>query len=175
MRWALNLDNGEEVRWEGRPAPRCYTFRHWRSSIFGFIFLAICSYWQLLGLEMAEEYDLTWLSWVPLPFLLFGFYLAIGHLIQARLEWNHVYYAITDHHLLVQRGLLRRHIQSLELQEITYFCLHRQGEHLGTLLVHKDEEMKLTLHCLEHPRQATALLEEAMGDKGRFVPPETPE
>lgn len=162
MRWALALENGEEIRWEGRPAPRCYTFRHWRSSVFGIIFLAICSYWQLLGLEVSVEYDLAWLAWLPLPFLLIGFYLAIGHLLQARLEWNHVYYAITDHHLLVQRGLLQRRIQSLKLQEITYLSLHRQGEQLGTLHAHKGQEMKLTLHCIEHPRQPTELLEAAI-------------
>lgn len=173
MRRDLALDAGEEIRWEGRPAPRCYTFRHWRHSIFGLIFLVICSYWQLLGFEMAETYELIWLAWLPLPFLLLGLHLAIGHLLQSRLEWNHVYYAITDCHLLVQRGLLKQRVESLELSEITYFRLHHLGEQLGTLRVHKGKEKQLTLHCLEHPRQATALLEAAMGDKARFVPSET--
>ncbi len=174
MRQELVLDDNEEVRWEGRPAPRCYTFRHWRHSIFGLVFLAICSYWQFLGFEMAETYESIWLAWLPLPFLLLGLYLAIGHLLLARLEWNRVYYAITDRRLLVQRGLLKPHIESLGLSEITYFSLHRQGEQLGTLRVHKGKEKQLTLHCIEHPRQATALLETAMGDKAHFVPSGTP-
>jgi len=79
------------------------------------------------------------------------------------LEWNHVYYAITDRRLLVHRGFLKQRIESLELSEITYFSLHRQGEQLGTLRVHKGQEKPLTLHCIEHPRRATDLLEEAMG------------
>jgi len=163
MRRNFTLDSNEEIRWEGRPAPRCYTFRHWRHSIFGLVLLAICSYWQILGFEMAELYELIWLAWLPLPFLLLGLYLAIGHLVQARLEWNHVYYAITDCRLLIQSGLLKQRIVSLNLSEMTYFSLHRQGEQLGTLRVHKGQEKPLTLHCIEHPRRATDLLEEVIG------------
>jgi hypothetical protein len=164
MRRNLPLASAEEIRWEGRPAPRCYTFRRWRHSIFGLVFLAICSYWQFLGFEMAETYESIWLAWLPMPFLLLGFYLSIGHLLQSRLEWNHIYYAITDRRLLVQRGFLKKRIESLELSEITYFNLHRQGEQLGTLRVHKEQEKPLTLHCIEHPRRATDLLEEDMGE-----------
>ena len=164
MRQDLALDADEDIRWEGRPAPRCYTFRHWRHTIFGLIFLAICSYWQILGFEMAETYESIWLAWLPLPFLLLGFYLSIGHLLKSRLEWNYIYYAITDRRLLVQRGFLKQRIESLELSEITYFSLHHQGEQLGTLRVHKEQEKPLTLHCVEHPRRATDLLEEAMDE-----------
>lgn len=162
MKKDLVLEVGEEVRWEGRPAPRCYTFRHWRHSIFGFVFLAICSYWQFLGSSVAEEYEMPWLVWVPMPFVLLGIYFSVGHLIQSRLEWGHVYYAITDRRLLAQRGLFRLKNDSLELKEITYFSLHRQGEELGTLRVHKGDEKQLVLHCLEHPRRATDLLEKVL-------------
>ena len=162
MRQNLILEAGEELRWEGRPAPRCYTFRHWRHSIFGSLILLICGYWQVLGFEMSAEYELIWLVWLPTPFLLFALYLAIGHLIQARLEWNRVYYAITDRRLLAQRGLLKQRTDSLNLSEITYFSLHQQGEQLGTLRIYKGKEKQLILHCIEHPRQATDLLEESM-------------
>ena len=162
MKRELILGVGEEIRWEGRPAPRCYTFRNWRHSFFGLVLLPVCSYWQYSGLGFAEEYEIFWLAWLPLPFLLMALYLTIGHFLQARLEWNHVYYAITDCRLLVQRGLLTRRIESLELQDITYFRLTPQGEQLGTLQIRKGEDKPLTLHCVEHPRQATDLLEEAM-------------
>lgn len=161
----IELAVGEEVRWEGRPAPRCYTFRHWRHSVFGFIFLIICGYWQILGLEMSLEYDMTWLAWLPTFFLLVGFYLAFGHLLQARLEWNHVCYMITDRRLLVMRGLLQHRIESLELAEITYFSLSYQGEQLGTLRIYQGGERRITLHCLEYPYQAADLLKVAI-DKG---------
>lgn len=161
-RWQDVLDAGEDLCWEGRPAPRCYTFRHWRHSIFGFIFLAICIYWQILGVEMAETYEIVWLSLLPIPFLFIGLYFSLGHLLQARLEWNNVYYAITDKRLLVQKGVKKDAIQSLLLDEITYFSLHRQGQELGTLRVHKGTEQRLILHCLEHPMLPVKLLEEVV-------------
>lgn len=163
MIWDETLEPGESICWEGRPAPRCYTFRHWRHSIFGLLILAICGYWQVLGVEMSAEYQLPWLVWVPTPFLLFAFYLAAGHLIQARLEWNHVYYAMTERRLLSRRGILKQNVETLALSEVTYFSLHHQGEQLGTLRVYQGQHLKLILHCLEFPRQATALLEKSMG------------
>lgn len=163
MKSGIILAVGEDIRWEGRPAPRCYTFRHWRHSLFGLIFLAITSYWQVLGIDMSKEYDLVWLAWLPTPFVFIGLCLAFGPLLQARLEWDHVYYAITDRRLLVKRGLLRRRLDFLELSEITYFSLLSHGDQLGTLRVYRQNEMLLTLHCLEYPRQATDLLEEVMG------------
>lgn len=156
------LENGETIRWEARPAPRCYTFRHWRHSIFGLIFLIICSFWLVLGFYTEEVYAVQWLAWLPLPFVLLGLYFFIGHLVQARLEWNHVYYAITDRRLIAQRGLTRPRAQFIELSEITYFSLHRQSEQLGTLRVHKGQAQHLVLHCIEHPGRATDLLEEAI-------------
>ena len=162
MKRDLVLDVGEEVCWEGRPAPRCYTFRHWKHSIFGFVFLAICSCWQILGFSLADEYELPWLVWLPLPFVLLGLYFSVGHLLQARLEWNRVYYAITDRRLLSQRGLWRLHTDEMKLEEVTYFSLHQQGAELGTLHVYQDKEKKLVLHCLEHPRKATDLLEKVI-------------
>lgn len=162
MKQDLILDDGEDIRWEGRPAPRCYTFRHWKHSIFGLFFLAICTYWQILAFPLADEYELPWLVWVPVPFVALGLYFSVGHLLQARLEWNRVYYAITDRRLLTQRGLWRLHTYEMNLAKITYFSLHQQGEELGTLRVHQGQEKQLVLHCLEHPRQATVLLERAL-------------
>lgn len=160
MKQTLALSAGEVVRWEGRPAPRCYTFRHWKHSIFGGIFLAICTYWQILGFPLAAEYGIAWLVWLPVPFVLLGIYFSVGHLLQARLEWNRVYYAITDRRLLAQRGLWRVRTETMALKDMTYFSLNWQGEHLGTLRVCQGKEKQLTLHCLEHPRKATDLLEQ---------------
>ncbi len=158
----LKLDEGEVITWEARPAPRCYTFRHWRHSLFGLVFLAICIGWQVMGIAMATEYRLTWISFLPLPFVLIGIYFSCGHLLQARLEWNNVAYVLTDRRLLARRGLFKPVEQSLPLSEITYFHLRRHGEQLGTLTVHKGQEQKIIMHCIEHPQRATDLLEETI-------------
>jgi hypothetical protein len=155
------LAPGERLQWEGRPAPRCYTFRHWRHSVFGLVFLAMAIGWEIYGFEMAENYA-AWLVWLPLPFLLVGLYLSAGHLVQARLEWNHVQYAITNQRLLARRGLCKQKVTSMSLSEIIYFRLDRKGENLGTLRVCKDGGQQLILHCLEYPHQAAGLLEAAL-------------
>ena len=169
MTWQTYLTAEEEVRWQGRPAPRCYTFRHWRHSIFGALFLAVSIYWQVLGVLMAETYAIPWLAWLPVCFVLTGGYLSVGHLLQARLEWNHVHYVITDRRILCQRGLLWRDIRSMELAEITYFKLQRQGDQLGTFQIHKGEAKALILHCIEYPQRVTELLESAMQQEERLV------
>lgn len=159
MKQDLVLEAGEEVCWEGRPAPRCYTFRHWKHSIFGAVFLAICTYWQVLGFSIADEYELPWLIWLPLPFILLGLYFSVGHLLQSRLEWNQTYYVITDRRLLTQRGLWNLRTEEMKLEDVTYFNLRWQGDELGTLRIYQGQEKQLILHCLEHPRKATDLLE----------------
>jgi hypothetical protein len=50
----------------------------------------------------------------------------------------------------------------MKLEEVTYFRLHQQGEELGTLRVYQGKEKQLVLHCLEHPRKATDLLEKVI-------------
>ena len=156
------LEEGETIRWEARPAPRCYTFRHWRHSVFGLIFLAICSYSHFLGISLAKTYAVSWLAWIPLPFVLIGLYFFVGHLLHARLEWNRVNYLITDRRVIAQRGLTSPCTQFIVLSEITYFHLHRQGEQLGTLRVHQGREQSLILHCIEYPHLAMDLLSEAI-------------
>jgi len=167
-RWDALLQPGEKLCWEGRPAPRCYTFRHWKHSVFGGVFLAVSLYWQILGVEMAKTYAVPWLAFLPLPFLLIGVYFSIGHLVQARLEWEHVYYLITDRRLITRRGLKKASVQEMARNEITYFKIHKQGEELATLKVHRGTEGMILLHCIEHPQAAVSLLRESirqnMGD-----------
>jgi hypothetical protein len=162
MKRSIELAGGEGVRWKGRPAPRCYTFRNWPHSLFGGVLLLITGFWQMMGIEMAATSASAWLAWLPLPFLLLSGYLAVGHLFQARLEWNRVFYLITDRRLLVQRGLFKPWVESMDLGAVTYFSLHHHGRELGTLRVHRGKDQKLVLHCVEYPRLAADLLEEAI-------------
>jgi hypothetical protein len=158
----FSLSAEEILHWQARPAPRCYTFRHWRHSLFGFVFLGLTTGWQIFGFEMADQYASVWFAWLPLPFLVIGLYLSVGHLLQARLEWNNVRYAITNRRLLVMRGLINPSVEAIDLTDLTYFRLERQGEELGTVRVHKNGEQQLVLHCIEYPHQAVTLLEAAI-------------
>ena len=46
-------------------------------------------------MQMAAVYDLPWLAWLPVPFMLIGLYLSLGHHLLARLEWKNVFYAVS--------------------------------------------------------------------------------
>lgn len=162
MKDEMLLEAGETLQWEARPAPRCYTFRHWQHALFGLFFLAVSTVWQFLGVSMAEEYARPWLAWLPIPFVLVGLYFFCGHLVQARLEWDNVLYRLTDRRMVVRRGLLKPFLHSLDLSELTYFRVHWHSEQLGTLRLYRGKEACLVLHCVEHPQPAIALLKEAV-------------
>ncbi len=171
MNWDGYLQSGETIRWEGRPAPRCFTFRNWRHSLFGILLLLLAVYWQIIGYQLSLSYDSPLISWIPFPFLLAGLYLAVGHLVLARLEWDRVFYAATDRRLLAVGGLFRSRFQSIPLAEVNYFRIKPLGKELGTVRVHCAETpAALTFSCLEHPRRLTDLIEEAMSANGFEVP-----
>lgn len=166
MDWSVWLQAGETVRWEGRPAPRCFTFRNWRQSLFGVFLLVLAVYWQIVGIELASAYDLAFVAWIPLPVLLAALYLSIGHLLLSRMEWEKVFYAVTDRRILVLKGVRRQRLFDLPLDRVVYFQLRPRGMELGTVRIGGDRSNPLVLHCLEHPRKMTDLLEAAMRANG---------
>ena len=162
MSWPPLLPE-EKLQWEGRPAPRCYTFRQWRHALFGLFLTAVCSVWLWLGVQQAAEQGWPWLAGVPLPFLGYALWLAFGQLLAARLEWNNVAYAITDRRILLRGGLFNPIQTVLELERVTWFRLQPHAEELGTLRVHGEAgDPVLTLRCIEYPRRPAALLEAAI-------------
>lgn len=170
MDWSSHLAPGERVVWEGRPAPRCFVFRNWKHSLYGVLLLFLSLFWQTVGLQLSAVYHAPLLAWIPVPFVLAGLYLALGHHLLARLEWEHVFYALTDWRLLVHRGLCRRRVASLLLAEVDSFHQRPLGEHLGTLRVSGGKPARtLILCCLEYPRHLTDLLEAALAASGKEV------
>lgn len=162
---------GEELRWEGRPAPRCYTFRLWRHALFGLFLTIVCAVWTVLGMQQAAEQGWPWLVWIPLPFLGYALWLACGQLVAARLEWDKVAYAVTDRRIIVRRGLLKVRETSLLLERVTWFRLKPHGEELGSLRIHGGEgDPVLILHCIEYPRRPAMFLEEVIKARSELQP-----
>lgn len=164
----LPLLPGETLCWEGRPAPRCYTFRHWRHALFGLLLTLFCAAWLWMGMTQAAATGWRWLSWVPLPFLGYALWLAGGQLLAARLEWNNVAYAITDRRLIVRRGVLRPWVETLPLERVTWFRMKPLGDELGNLRVHGETgDPVLILYSIEYPRRPAELLEKAINQKAK--------
>lgn len=176
MDWIEYLQENEKVVWQGRPAPRCFTFRNWQHSIFGMVVLVMSLFWLSFGLRLGTEAQQIVYGLIPIPFLLAGIYLTVGHLLLARLEWEHVFYAVTDRRLIVVRGLFKRRVESAVLSEIIWFQLRPLGEQLGTVRVRfRDLEQKMTISCIEYPRQLTDLLEGVLSENGIEINPEASE
>jgi len=157
---------GEVPRWEGRPAPRCYVFRLWRQSLLGVFLTVFCTVWTWLAVVQADKQELPWLAWVPLPFLAFALWLAVGQLLAARWEWRRVAYAITDRRVIVRGGLFRAQQLQLDLGQVTWFRLEFHAEELGSLrILGAAGDPVLQMHGIEYPRRPAELLEAAIKAK----------
>ena len=92
--------------------------------------MVLATWWQAVGYQLSHVYGMRLLAWLPLPFLLLGLHLSIGHLLLARFEWERVFYAVTDQRVFVRRGLWRQRCESLPLPDVTYFQLKPYGREL---------------------------------------------
>ncbi|OHB24919.1 MAG: hypothetical protein A2X84_04035 [Desulfuromonadaceae bacterium GWC2_58_13] len=170
MDWKPCLEEGETLRWEGRPAPRAFTFRNWKHSMCGLLLLLFSAYWQIVGVQLAAVYRIPWLIWIPVPFLIVGLYLGIGHLLLARMEWEKVFYAVTDRRLLAHRGLFRQRVETFDLSELTSFRVKPLGREVATLRVFSSGSgASLAFVAIEYPQQVTTLLEGALIANGHEV------
>jgi hypothetical protein len=170
MDWKPCLEEGETLRWEGRPAPRAFTFRNWKHSVCGLLLLLLSAYWQVVGVQLAAVYRIPWLAWIPLPFLVIGLYLGFGHLLLARMEWEKVFYAVTDRRLLARRGLFRPRVETFFLSDLTSFIVRPLGSELATLRVlSAGSGSGLAFIAVEHPGRVVALLEEVLINNGYEV------
>jgi hypothetical protein len=170
MDWNGLLEEGEQLLWSGRPAPRCYTFRNWKHSLVGLLLVLIGVWWQAIGLQMAALYQVPYLAWIPLPVCLGGLYLAFGHLLKSRLEWEYLFYAVTDRRLLCRHGKKAR-LQQLSRDAVTYFRLKPYSPRLGSLAIYAGSaEQRLDFKCIELPRRVTELLEESLCANGVLAP-----
>lgn len=171
MNWSAYLEPGERLCWEGRPAPRCYVFRRWRFSFLGVLLLLLSIWWQIVFYQEGCLYGWSWLTWLPLPVLLFALYASVGHLLFSRLHWEHLFYALSDRRILIVHGLLRRRLSSMALAELSSFQFRPLGEHLGSFrLLAGKSGCTLQLCCLEHPRLLADRLEAVIDANGHGAP-----
>jgi hypothetical protein len=169
MDWTADLQAEETVLWEGRPAPGCFVFRNWRHSVFGIFLLLFSSFWQIVGFQLQVTYHLSLLLWIPVPFVLTGIYLGMGHHLLARLEWEKVFYAVTDRRILARRGFFRPRLEVLELSKLAFFRMQPMAAELASFKISGGVPVKtIVLSCIEHPRRLTALLESALAENNRL-------
>ena len=154
------LRPGEKLRWEAKPAPRCYTFRGlnlMRFSALLFAAAVLAGAVVRLGGELHDSVPFSRLVFLlPLIALLLG----IVPPILARFEWPSVFYLLTDQRLIILRGLWRRRVIAVELYEVRDVHLLPLGEHLAHVRIQEQGRARtLILSCVEYPGQLIGLLE----------------
>ncbi len=154
-----SLAEGENILWQGRPAPRCYTFRHWLQATIGTILFLACSFWLMVGAQLVYYQGYSW--WLALaPFLLAvaAFFVGPGQLALARLRWEEIFYALTDQRLLVRNKLIVGKTSTYQISDFKRFKQKKYGQHLLSLQLYFTGSPPVTLECLEHPEIFLKLL-----------------
>ncbi|PLY02902.1 MAG: hypothetical protein C0624_07555 [Desulfuromonas sp.] len=163
MDWQVHLEEGEQLRWSGRPAPRCFTFRHWIHSLFGLLLLPLVWLWLDGGQALVQSTGNRLWEWLPWLGVVVVLYLLCGHLVRARLAWESTFYAITDRHILTTGGWPINRRRQMCLAELRYFKVIPRGADLGSLLISGNQaHQKMVFACLEHPQRAIELLEKVV-------------
>ncbi len=157
LQWPLN--EGETVLWQGRPAPRCYTFRHWLQATIGTILFFACSFWSMVGLQLikAEGYSIG-LVIAPLIMVVAAFFIGPGQLILSRLRWEKIFYVLTDQRLLVRNRILGNKTNIYSLDNYKHHKKKNYGKDLCSLRLSFQGSAPIILECLEAPENLLELL-----------------
>ena len=148
------LQDGEKLLWQGRPAPRCYTFRYWKQAVLGGVLFLLSSFWLMLAYELAREGEPRWLMLIPLPLIVGSFVFGPLQIILSRLRWPRQFYQLTDLRLLSnEQG-------ALSLAEIAVVKQKSYGARLVSLRFETAAGTAVTLICIEQPGSLLALLRE---------------
>ncbi|MBI2452355.1 PH domain-containing protein [Candidatus Pacearchaeota archaeon] len=131
------LDSNEKVFWEGKPKFWPYVLRTIVPSfIFGLIWMAFLAPFIFIGVFLplsaqnaavetsnngARFFSLFFIGWnlFLLPFLLIGLWLLIGTPIYVWIGHKHIYYAITNKRVIIQKGIIGRDFEYIDFDKIT--------------------------------------------------------
>lgn len=155
------LQDNEQLLWQGRPAPRCYVFRHWLQGLLGTVLFLACSFWLMIGFQLvrAQNYS-SWLLSIPVLLVVGSFMVGPGQLLLARLRWEKIAYALTDQRLLVRNRLFSHKISAYSLNDFRGCKRKRYGKNLLSLRLSFRDSAPAILECLEHPELLLQHLEE---------------
>ena len=154
-----SLDEGETMLWQGRPAPRCYTFRHWLQATIGTILFLACSFWVMVGIHLVRSQNYSrWLVVAPVLLAIAAFFVGPGQLILARWRWEKIFYALTDQRLLVRNRLIGSKISTYQLCDFKQFKQKKYGRQLLSLRLSFKGSPPIVLECLEYPENFLNLL-----------------
>ncbi len=123
------LSGGEKLIWAGKPKTGLrFQPSDALNSLFGFMFLGFSLFWEFQANKSgkAPAFFVFW----GVPFILVGFYAAVGRFFWDAWLRSKQVYALTTTRLIVLRG---KSLQSSSLKSLPQLNLTTYGEGLGTI------------------------------------------
>lgn len=155
------LQDNEQLLWQGRPAPRCYVFRHWLHALLGTMLFLASSFWLMVGIQLVRaQNQYFWLLAIPVLLVVSSFMIGPGQILLARLRWERIAYALTDQRLLVRNRLFSRKIATYPRYDFHRCKRKKYGKNLFSLRLFFLNRPPVTLACLEHPELLLRHLEQ---------------
>lgn len=150
LQWPLK--EGETLTWQGRPAPRCYTFRHWLQALIGTVLFLASSFWLMVGIHLIRADGVSiWILPVPILLVVGSFLIGPMQVILARIRWEKIYYALTEQRLLVRNNLFGEKVKSFDMSDYRRYKIKKYGKKLKSVRVSFEGGKHVVLECLEHP------------------------
>lgn len=157
LQWPLH--EHETLLWQGRPAPRCYLFKHWLQALLGTLLFLVSSFWLMLAWELCRDQSYSlWLLTPPLLLVLVCFALGPGWLLMRRWRWESIFYAVTSSRVLVVRGCVRA-VGEYSRKDLQNFQRRNYGDRLASIKLDFGQQGVQILECLEHPELIVELLD----------------
>lgn len=151
--WQWPLSAGETLRWQGRPAPRCFVWRNWKQAAVGTMLFLASSFWLMLAYELfKKDGSPWWLLLIPVPLVLLSLWFGPINLLLTRIRWEKVFYAVTEQRLLVRDGQFKARFASFPLDEIEGWQQKKYGAQLIGLRLQLRNRPPVILHCIEQPQ-----------------------
>lgn len=115
------LDRNEKTLWEGKPRFWPYLFSSSAiTTIFGlFWMLFLIPFIVIALLDIALGSHIFGFGIVLLPHFWIGIFLVVGIPLYLILVHKHIYYAITDKRVIIQKGLIGRDFEIVDFDQIT--------------------------------------------------------
>lgn len=128
---ASDLAPGERVLWRGKPERSPFVWRTWPLSIFGAVLLLSALLFEIVVLT-TEAPDIL-AAWGA-PFTLAAVYMAGGHFLLTRREWQNTEYLVTDSRVLIRHGVFAPRLTMYSLLTLPHTQVVMHGIEVGNVM-----------------------------------------
>lgn len=125
------LSSRETLLWTGQPRQGLLF------QALDIMMLPLAAFWLAFIYVMSRDWwrapAFSWTLLVVLPVAAFGLYLAVGRFFVARKQRACTFYAVTNERVLIVNGVFRRHLQSVNLAQLTEISMTQRADGSGSI------------------------------------------